>query len=97
MGITQILSKAVLDDSYFKIRAITDLNKATQSGTASLSPGVLNTPEPNEYWVARVYNTGTYIVQELRALNRGYTATRRSVNSGKEWSVWYRTTEITMS
>ena len=93
----QVLSNAILEDSYFKIRAISDINKGTQSGTASLSPSTLNTPEPNEYWVARIYNTGTYILQELRALNKGYTATRRSTDSGKSWSAWYRTTEIVMS
>ena len=93
----QVLSNAILEDSYFKIRAISDINKGTQSGTASLSPSTLNTPEPNEYWVARIYNTGTYILQELRALNKGYTATRRSTDSGKAWSAWYKTTEIVMS
>ena len=90
----QLLSKEILNDQYFKIQQpITDLNNATKTGVQTLGPTVLNTPEPDHYWFARIYTTEWYVLQELRDMNADYTATRKSTDSGKTWSPWKKTTE----
>ena len=90
----QVLSNAVLSDQYFKIQpSISDLNNATKPGVQSLGTTVLNTPEPDHYWFARIYATRVYVLQDLRDLDANYTATRKSTDGGKTWSPWKRTTE----